>query len=115
MAGGDRAIPRARAAAALAALSAFRGIARGWRADYRVRQTRQIEGFERHDRACATAGTERLLYVATTRARHALVVVLDQEIFTSSEGKLPRTAQLRRLIATRILIPANRSTQQHDR
>ena len=41
---------------------------------------------------------ERLLYVATTRARHALVVVLDQEIFTSSEGKLPRTAQLRRLI-----------------
>ncbi len=41
---------------------------------------------------------ERLLYVATTRARHALVVVLDQEIFTSNEGKLPRTAQLRRLI-----------------
>src|SRR6266446_6960986 len=34
---------------------------------------------------------ERLLYVATTRARHTLVVVLDQEIFTS-EGKLPRTA-----------------------
>jgi ATP-dependent exoDNAse (exonuclease V) beta subunit len=41
---------------------------------------------------------ERLLYVATTRARHALVVVLDQEIFSTSEGKLPRTAQLRRLI-----------------
>src|SRR6267142_1380197 len=41
---------------------------------------------------------ERLLYVATTRARHALVIVLDQEIFTSSEGKLPRTAQLRRLV-----------------
>src|SRR5213079_3306124 len=41
---------------------------------------------------------ERLLYVATTRARHALVVVLDQEIFSSNEGKLPRTAQLRRLI-----------------
>jgi ATP-dependent exoDNAse (exonuclease V) beta subunit len=41
---------------------------------------------------------ERLLYVATTRARHALVVVLDQEIFTSSEGKLLKTAQLRRLI-----------------
>ncbi|MGZ5005227.1 MAG: PD-(D/E)XK nuclease family protein, partial [Chthoniobacterales bacterium] len=33
-----------------------------------------------------------------TRARHALVVVLDQEIFSNSEGKLPRTAQLRRLI-----------------
>jgi ATP-dependent helicase/nuclease subunit A len=41
---------------------------------------------------------ERLLYVATTRACHALVIVLDQEIFTNSEGKLPRTAQLRRLI-----------------
>src|SRR4030095_12626010 len=41
---------------------------------------------------------ERLLYVATTRARHALVAVLDQDMFTSSEGKLPRTAQLRRLI-----------------
>jgi ATP-dependent helicase/nuclease subunit A len=41
---------------------------------------------------------ERLLYVATTRARHALVVVLDQEIFSNSEGKLPRTAQLRRLV-----------------
>src|SRR5436189_4432223 len=34
---------------------------------------------------------ERLLYVATTRARHALVVVLDQEIFSNSEGKLPRS------------------------
>ena len=44
---------------------------------------------------------ERLLYVATTRARHTLVVVLDQEIFSISEGKLPRTAQLRRLIRDR--------------
>jgi ATP-dependent exoDNAse (exonuclease V) beta subunit len=41
---------------------------------------------------------ERLLYVATTRARHTLVIVLDQEIFSNSDGKLPRTAQLRRLI-----------------
>ncbi len=41
---------------------------------------------------------ERLLYVATTRARHMLVVVLDQEIFSSSDGKLLKTAQLRRLI-----------------
>ncbi|HEY2626402.1 MAG TPA: UvrD-helicase domain-containing protein [Candidatus Udaeobacter sp.] len=41
---------------------------------------------------------ERLLYVATTRARHTLVVVLDQEIFTNSDGKLLKTAQLRRLI-----------------
>src|SRR5207302_7674552 len=44
---------------------------------------------------------ERLLYVATTRARHALVVVLDQEIFSNNEGKPPRTAQLRRLIRNR--------------
>jgi ATP-dependent exoDNAse (exonuclease V) beta subunit len=41
---------------------------------------------------------ERLLYVATTRARHTLVIVLDQEIFCSSDGKLLKTAQLRRLI-----------------
>jgi len=41
---------------------------------------------------------ERLLYVATTRARHTLVVVLDQEIFCNSEGKLLKTAQLRRLM-----------------
>ena len=41
---------------------------------------------------------ERLLYVATTRARHTLIVVLDQEIFSNSEGKLLKAAQLRRLI-----------------
>lgn len=41
---------------------------------------------------------ERLLYVATTRARQTLVIVLDQEIFSNSEGRLPKTAQLRRLL-----------------
>jgi ATP-dependent exoDNAse (exonuclease V) beta subunit len=41
---------------------------------------------------------ERLLYVATTRTRRTLVVVLDQEIFSTTDGKLPKTAQLRRLI-----------------
>ena len=41
---------------------------------------------------------ERLLYVATTRARHTLVIVLDQEIFSNNEGKLLRTTQLRRLL-----------------
>lgn len=41
---------------------------------------------------------ERLLYVATTRARHTLVIVLDQEIFATDGGKLSKTAQLRRLI-----------------
>jgi len=44
---------------------------------------------------------ERLLYVATTRARHTLAIVLDQEIFCTSERKLPKTAQLRRLIRGR--------------
>ena len=41
---------------------------------------------------------ERLLYVATTRARHTLVLALDQEIFSHTDGKLPKTAQLRRLV-----------------
>ncbi len=41
---------------------------------------------------------ERLLYVATTRARHTLVLVLDQEVFSNTEGELPKTAQLRRLL-----------------
>ena len=41
---------------------------------------------------------ERLLYVATTRARRTLVVVLDQEIFCPSDRKLAKTAQLRQLI-----------------
>jgi ATP-dependent exoDNAse (exonuclease V) beta subunit len=42
--------------------------------------------------------TERLLYVATTRARHTLVLVLDQEIFETAKGELPKNVQLRRLI-----------------
>ena len=41
---------------------------------------------------------ERLLYVATTRARHTLVLALDQEIFSNSKGELLKTAQLRRLV-----------------
>ena len=41
---------------------------------------------------------ERLLYVATTRARRTLVLVLDQELFCNSKGELLKTAQLRRLV-----------------
>ena len=41
---------------------------------------------------------ERLLYVATTRARCTLVLVLDQEIFATSQGQLQKGAQLRRLV-----------------
>jgi ATP-dependent exoDNAse (exonuclease V) beta subunit len=45
--------------------------------------------------------TERLLYVATTRARRTLVLVLDQEIFAADKGRLQKNAQLRRLICGR--------------
>lgn len=41
---------------------------------------------------------ERLLYVAATRARHTLVLALDQAIFARSDGDLQRGAQLRRLL-----------------
>jgi ATP-dependent helicase/nuclease subunit A len=41
---------------------------------------------------------ERLLYVATTRARRTLVLALDQEIFSNTNGQLVKTAQLRRLL-----------------
>ena len=41
---------------------------------------------------------ERLLYVAATRARHTLVLVLDQEIFATTQGNLQKGAQLRRLV-----------------
>jgi ATP-dependent exoDNAse (exonuclease V) beta subunit len=37
---------------------------------------------------------QRLLYVATTRARHTLVLVLDRDLFLDSKGKLSRRAQL---------------------
>lgn len=41
---------------------------------------------------------ERLLYVAATRARHTLVLALDQEIFAKTNGSLHKGAQLRRLL-----------------
>ena len=42
---------------------------------------------------------ERLLYVATTRARRTLVLVLDQEIFSTKNGQLQKNAQLCRLVS----------------
>jgi ATP-dependent exoDNAse (exonuclease V) beta subunit len=42
--------------------------------------------------------TARLLYVATTRARHTLVLALDQEIFARSNGELQNGAQLKCLL-----------------
>jgi ATP-dependent helicase/nuclease subunit A len=40
----------------------------------------------------------RLLYVATTRARHTLVLALDEEIFARSNGELQNGAQLKCLL-----------------
>ncbi len=40
----------------------------------------------------------RLLYVATTRARHTLVLALDEEIFARSGGELQNGAQLKCLL-----------------
>jgi ATP-dependent helicase/nuclease subunit A len=40
---------------------------------------------------------ERLLYVAATRARHTLVLVLDRELFLDAKGKLSRRAHLKLL------------------
>ncbi|MEY2519408.1 MAG: CRISPR-associated exonuclease Cas4, partial [Verrucomicrobiota bacterium] len=37
---------------------------------------------------------QRLLYVATTRARHTLVLALDRELFLDAKGKLSSRAQL---------------------
>ena len=41
---------------------------------------------------------QRLLYVATTRARHTLVLVLDRELFLDSKGKLSKRSQLKLLL-----------------
>ena len=40
----------------------------------------------------------RLLYVATTRARHTLVLALDEEIFARANGELQNGAQLKCLL-----------------
>lgn len=40
---------------------------------------------------------QRLLYVATTRARHTLVLAFDRELFLDSKGKLSKRAQLKLL------------------
>jgi ATP-dependent exoDNAse (exonuclease V) beta subunit len=42
--------------------------------------------------------TARLLYVATTRARHTLVLALDEEIFARQNGELQKGAQLKSLL-----------------
>jgi ATP-dependent helicase/nuclease subunit A len=42
--------------------------------------------------------TARLLYVATTRARHTLVLAFDEEIFARQNGELQNGAQLKSLL-----------------
>jgi len=44
---------------------------------------------------------QRLLYVATTRAKHTLVLALDRELFLDSKGKLSRRAHLKLLLGER--------------
>jgi ATP-dependent exoDNAse (exonuclease V) beta subunit len=43
----------------------------------------------------------RLLYVATTRARHTLVLALDEEIFARPNGEMQNSAQLKCLLGER--------------
>src|SRR5213594_4307504 len=98
MAGGDRAIPRARTATALAALSRCHKIAPDGELIIAFRKEDKSKDLKDAIERAQQQELERLLYVATTRARHTLVVLLDQEIFSNIEGKLPKTAQLRQLI-----------------
>ena len=53
---------------------------------------------------------QRLLYVATTRARHTLVLALDRELFLDSKGKLSRRAHLKLLLGE----PPDANAEQFD-
>lgn len=53
---------------------------------------------------------QRLLYVATTRARHTLVLVLDRELFLDSKGKLSKRSQLKLLLGE----PPDGNAEQFD-
>jgi ATP-dependent exoDNAse (exonuclease V) beta subunit len=50
------------------------------------------------DKIAAQQEMERLLYVAASRARHTLVLALDEEIFARSNGDIQKGAQLRCLL-----------------
>ena len=52
----------------------------------------------------------RLLYVATTRARHTLVLALDEEIFARSNGEMQNGAQLKSLLGDKQASAARIST-----
>ena len=57
--------------------------------------------FDEVRNATKTAGQQemaRLLYVATTRARHTLVLALDEEIFARANGEIQNNAQLKCLL-----------------
>ena len=57
------------------------------------------EDFDEEGRALNKAAVQqemaRLLYVATTRARHTLVLAYDKELFLDSKKSIPPTAQLK--------------------
>jgi ATP-dependent helicase/nuclease subunit A len=53
---------------------------------------------------------QRLLYVATTRARHTLVLLLDRELFLDSKGKLSKRSQLKLLLGE----PPDGNAEQFD-
>ena len=53
---------------------------------------------------------QRLLYVATTRARHTLVLALDRELFLDSKAKLSRRAHLKLLLGE----PADANAEQFE-
>src|SRR2546430_15360947 len=53
---------------------------------------------------------QRLLYVATTRARHTLVLALDRELFLGSKAQLSRRAHSKLLLGE----PADANAEQFE-
>ncbi len=56
----------------------------------------------------------RLLYVASTRARHTLVLALDEEIFARSNGELQGNSQLKSLLGEKLAPPPYFQTLKTD-
>jgi ATP-dependent exoDNAse (exonuclease V) beta subunit len=73
------------------------------------------DDFDKDNREIVTLANRqeaaRLLYVATTRARHTLVLVDDSEIFLNSKNALPTNAQSRHFGDGYAAILANMSTE----
>ena len=67
---------------------------------------------ERHKKAVQQE-MARLLYVATTRARHTLVLALDEEIFARSNGEMQNGAQLKCLLGDKEVNRALSTARRH--